>query len=406
MGLIFSFFTFSFDQMGLGSALDTLCGQSFGAKQYNMVGIHMQRAVLVVTLISIPIAIIWAYTAQILMACAQDPGVSAEAGFYARWMIPTLFAYGPLQCYIKFLQTQNIVFPIMLSSGVTTLLHILICWILVFKSGLGSKGAALANALSYWFNVFMLALYVRLSPACKKTWTGLSSEAFHDIFSFIKLAVPSAVMVCFIFWSFQFLVLLSGLLPNPMLETSVMSISLNISSLLFMIPFGLGASASTRVSNELGAGRPRAAYLAVCIAVFMAITQSLIVGLIILLSRKFWGYAYSNEEEVVNYVDIMMPILAIANLLDGIQCVLSGIARGCGWQKIGAYINLGAYYLVGTPSSVLLAFVFHFGGKGLWVGLICGLFVQALLLVTIILCTNWEKEARKAKDRVQNACVL
>ncbi|KAG1358774.1 protein DETOXIFICATION 16 [Cocos nucifera] len=297
---------------------------SFGAKQYNMLGIHMQRAMLVVTLVSIPIAIIWAYTTQILMACAQDPEISVEAGFYARWMIATLFAYGPLQCHIKFLQTQNIVFPIMLSSGVTTLLHILVCWILVFKSGLGSKGAALANAISYWFNVFLLALYVRLSPVCRRTWTGLSSEAFHGIFNFIKLAVPSAVMVCLVFWSFELLVLVSGLLPNPKLETSVMSIVLNICSLLFMIPFGLGAAASTRVSNELGAGRPQAAYLAVCIAVFMAITQGLVVGSIIVLFPKVWGYAYSNEEEVVNYVDVMMPILAVANLLDGIQCVLSG----------------------------------------------------------------------------------
>nr|XP_019703244.1 protein DETOXIFICATION 16 [Elaeis guineensis] len=311
--------------MGFGSTLDTLCGQSFGAKQYNMLGIHMQRAMLVVTLLSVPIAIIWAYTTQILMACAQDPEISMEAGFYARWMIPILFAYGLLQCHIKFLQTQNIVLPIMLSSGVTTLLHILVCWILVFKSGLGSKGAALANAISYWFNVFLLALYVRLSPVCKRTWTGLSSEAFHGIFNFIKLAVPPAVMVCLVFWSFELLVLVSGLLPNPKLETSVMSIMLNISSLLFMIPFGLGAAASTRVSNELGAGRPQAAYLGVCIAVFMAITQGLVVGLIIVLVRKFWGYAYSNEEEVVNYVDAMMPILAVANLLDGIQCVLSDL---------------------------------------------------------------------------------
>lgn len=40
-----------------------------------------------------------------------------------------------------------------------------------------------------------------------------------------------------------------------------------------------------------------------------------------------------------------------------------GTARGCGWQKIGAYINLGAYYLVGIPSALLLAFVYDFGGK-------------------------------------------
>lgn len=41
----------------------------------------------------------------------------------------------------------------------------------------------------------------------------------------------------------------------------------------------------------------------------------------------------------------------------------SGIARGCGWQKIGAIVNLGAYYLWGIPAGIFLAFVYHVGGK-------------------------------------------
>jgi Na+-driven multidrug efflux pump len=41
----------------------------------------------------------------------------------------------------------------------------------------------------------------------------------------------------------------------------------------------------------------------------------------------------------------------------------SGIAAGCGWQKIGAFVNLGAYYLMGIPTAILLAFVYHIGGK-------------------------------------------
>lgn len=74
------------------------------------------------------------------------------------------------------------------------LLHILICWISVFKSGLGNRGAALANGTSYWINVLLLALYVRISPSCKKTWTGFSKEALHGIPKFISLAIPSALM--------------------------------------------------------------------------------------------------------------------------------------------------------------------------------------------------------------------
>lgn len=179
----------------MASALDTLCGQSYGAKQHHMLGIHMQRAMLVLMIVSINLAFIWANTRSILVALGQDPEISVEAGQYAQLMIPSLFAYGILQCLNRFLQTQNIVFPMVFSSGVTTLLHILICWTMVFKSGLGNKGAAIANAISYWINVLILILYVKFSPSCSKTWTGFSKEALHGIPSFLKLAIPSALMV-------------------------------------------------------------------------------------------------------------------------------------------------------------------------------------------------------------------
>lgn len=81
---------------------------------------------------------------------------------------------------------------------------------------------------------------------------------------------------------------------------------------------------STRVSNELGAGHPKTARLSVCVVFVMAITEGLLVGFVLILIRNFWGYAYSNETEVVKYLATMMPILATSNFLDGLQCVLSG----------------------------------------------------------------------------------
>ncbi|AES76569.2 MATE efflux family protein [Medicago truncatula] len=362
---------------GMASALDTFCGQSYGAKQYRMLGVHMQRAMFILMVVAIPLAVIWANTRSILLVLGQDPEISIEAGSYAKLMVPCLFAYGLLQCLNRFLQTQNIVFPMMFSSAMTTLLHLPICWFMVYKSGLGSRGAAIANSISYWINVTILALYVKFSP--------------------------SSVMVCLEMWSFELMVLLSGLLPNPKLETSVLSISLNTSALVWMIPFGLSGAISIRVSNELGAGNPRAARLAVYVVVVIAIIESIVVGAVIILIRNIWGYAYSNEEEVVKYVAIMLPIIAVSNFLDGIQSVLSGTARGVGWQKIGAYVNLGSYYLVGIPAAVVLAFVLHVGGKGLWLGIICALFVQVVSLTIITIRTDWEKEAKKATDRVYDS---
>ncbi|XP_023531831.1 protein DETOXIFICATION 16-like [Cucurbita pepo subsp. pepo] len=391
--------------MGMASALDTFCGQSYGAKQYHMLGIYMQRAMVILLLVSIPLAVIWANTGEILKLLGQDAQISAEAGKYAKCLIPCLFAHGLVQCLNRFLQTQNIVFPMMMSSGIAALLHIALCWVMIFKAGLETRGAALANSISYWINALILILYVKFSSSCSESWTGFSAQAFHNISYFLKLAIPSTVMVCLELWSFEMVVLLSGLLPNPKLETSVLSISLNTDLTVWMIPMGLSAAASTRVSNELGAGRPAGAKLAACLVMTIAVIEGLLLGTVLILIRNVWGYAYSNEQEVVKYVADIVPIIAVSTFFDGLQCVLSGIVRGCGWQKIGAYVNLGSYYLVGIPSAVLLAFVLHIGGKGLWLGIISALAVQTLSLAIITIRTNWDEEAKIAAERVYESVI-
>eukprot|EP00258_Populus_trichocarpa_P038900 XP_024454919.1 protein DETOXIFICATION 10 [Populus trichocarpa] len=86
--------------------------------------------------------------------------------------------------------------------------------------------------------------------------------------------------------------------------------------------------------------------------------------------------------------------------MDSLQAVLSGVARGSGWQKIGAYINLGSFYLVGLPVAAVLGFVAHLRGKGLWIGILAGSFVQSVLLSIVTACTDWNKQATKARERV------
>ena len=81
---------------------------------------------------------------------------------------------------------------------------------------------------------------------------------------------------------------------------------------------------STRVSNELGAGRPDAARLATQVIMVLGVVSSISVSLAIVLVRNLWGHAYSNDKEVVEYISRIMPIIAVAFLFDDMQCVLSG----------------------------------------------------------------------------------
>ncbi|KAK7380073.1 hypothetical protein VNO78_32450 [Psophocarpus tetragonolobus] len=387
--------------IGMSSALDTFCGQSYGAKQYHMVGIHMQRGLVVMMLTTIPISIIWAYLRPILVVLHQDKAIAAQAQLYARYLIPSLSANVVLRCIIKFLQTQNVVVPMVLASGFTTLAHVLLCWLFVLKFGLGVKGAAIAYCISNWLNTVLLALYIKFSSSCKSTWTGFSRESLHNIPQFLRLAFPSTLMVCLEQWTFQIMVFLSGALPNPKLQTSVLSICFNTTGLFWMIPFGVSAAASTRISNELGAGCPKAAYLAVKVTLFISFMVGALGFTLLTLTRNIWGRIFTNVPEVIRYVASMTPILATSVFVDSLQTAFSGIVRGCGWQKLGAYVNLGSYYLVGLPFAIVLAFVLRTKGMGLLLGILLALAIQVVCFLVVTLRTNWEKEANKAAERVR-----
>ncbi|XP_073007057.1 protein DETOXIFICATION 14-like isoform X1 [Typha latifolia] len=386
--------------LGMACGLETLCGQAYGAQQYQKLGIHTYRAIVTLLVVCVPISLLWCSMGKILSFIGQDPMISLEAGKYAIWMIPGLFAYATVQPLMKFLQSQSLIIPMLLICATTLCFHIPLCWVMVFKTSLRNTGAALSISISYWLNVLMLGVYIKYSDSCKATRSPFSSEAFRGVGEFLRIALPSAVMICLEWWSFELLVLLSGLLPNPELETSVLSICLTSITLLYTIPYGLGAAASTRVSNELGAGNPGRARSAVRVVMLLAVSEAALVSGTLLALRKIVGYAYSNEMEVINYVTKMVPLVCISVITDSLQGVLSGVARGCGWQHLGAYVNLGSFYLIGIPIAVLLGFVLHIGGRGLWMGIVCGSVTQTILLSFITSFTNWQQMANNARERV------
>ncbi|KAL6529956.1 hypothetical protein OROMI_028601 [Orobanche minor] len=385
---------------GMASALETLCGQAYGAEQYRRVGTLTYGAILCLFLVCLPISVLWIYTEKLLIFMGQDPSISAQAGKFAILLIPTLFPYAILQSLIRYLQTQSLILPMLWSSLASLCFQLPLCWAFIFKLNLGSAGGALSIGISYWFNVIALVLVVKYSPTCRKTSATFSRDVFVTMREFFKFAIPSAVMVCLEWWSFELVVLLSGVLPNPQLETSVLSICFTITSLHYHIPYSFGAAASTLVSNELGAGKPEAARVALGAVLVLSVAEFLLASITIYICRGVLGYAFSEEKEVVGYVKEMAPFLCLSIVMDSLQSVLSGVARGSGRQHIGAYVNLGSYYLVGIPVALLLGFVMHLKGEGLWTGLVAGATVQSLSLSLITGLTDWKKQASRARERI------
>jgi MATE family multidrug resistance protein len=130
---------------------------------------------------------------------------------------------------------------------------------------------------------------------------------------------------CFISSLFCLYYLDTPIVANVDLLSCSVSHSLNTAALAYMIPFGVSAAVSTRVSNELGAGQPDVAKFSVKIGLGLSSIQALIIASTQLILRNLWGNIFSSSDEVVDYVAKMMPLLAITSFMDGIQGVLSGM---------------------------------------------------------------------------------
>lgn len=182
-------------QLGMAGGLETLCGQTYGAEEYHKFGNYTCCAIISLILICFPVSILWTYMEKLLIFSGQDPSISQVAGKYSICLIPALFGYAVLQSLVRYFQAQSLILPMLISSCSVLCLHVPLCWVLTFTLQLGNAGAALAIGISYWLNVVFLGFYMKYSLSCEKTRVRFTKEAFIHIREFIRLAIPSALML-------------------------------------------------------------------------------------------------------------------------------------------------------------------------------------------------------------------
>ncbi|XP_044482847.1 protein DETOXIFICATION 19-like isoform X4 [Mangifera indica] len=319
------------------------------------------------------------------------------------WATVTGFAFMNI---LRFLQTQSVVMPMVLFSALPLGIHFGIAYPLVHCTSLGFKGASLAASVSLWISILVLVTYVFCAKKFKHTWEGFTCESFSFILTNLKLALPSATMVCLEYWAFEVLVFLAGLMPNSEQTTSLIAMCVNTETIAYMITYGLSAAASTRVSNELGAGNVSQAKNAMAVTLKLSIFLALIVVLALAFGHNIWASFFSDSSEIIKQFASLTPLLAISIMFDSVQGVLSGVARGCGWQHLAVWANLATFYFIGMPIAVLLGFKLKLHASGLWIGLICGLSSQASSLLLISMCRNWTKMAILASRETETPSLV
>lgn len=184
----------SYLQLGLASGLETLCGQAYGAKQYHMLGIYLQRSWIVLVVTAFFLEPIYIFAAPILKALDQDEAIAEEAGTIAHWFIPVIFAYVvsfSCQIYLQ-AQSKNIIITYLAAFSLAS--HILLSWLLTVNYKFGVPGAMISTIVAFWLPNAGQLIYV-IWGGCRETWGGFTMLAFKDLWPVVKLSLSSGAML-------------------------------------------------------------------------------------------------------------------------------------------------------------------------------------------------------------------
>ncbi|XP_043712984.1 protein DETOXIFICATION 27-like [Telopea speciosissima] len=386
--------------LGMASALETLCGQAYGAKQYHMLGIYLQRSWIVLFLFAILLLPIFVFATPILKLTGQTIEVAEKSGKVALWLIPLHFSCVFQFTIQRFLQCQLKTSVIAWVSGLAFAVHVFVSWFFVYRLRVGIVGIAIILDCSWWLTVLGLFVYT-ICGECRLTWTGFSSEAFVGLWQFLKLSTASGIMLCLENVYYRMLIIVSGFLEKNDVALDALSICMTIFGCESMIPLGFLAATGVRVANDLGAGNSKGAKFASTVSVVTSLVVALFFFILILAFHNRIALFFSSNLAVIKAVNELSMLLAVTILVNCIQPVLSGVAIGSGWQTRVAYINIGCYYFIGVPLGILLGWVFNSGIMGIWIGMIGGTVVQTLILIILTMRCDWEGEAQKATSHME-----
>lgn len=378
---------------GIATALDTLCPQAYGAKNYVLLSIHVQRCFIFSLAVYIPCALLWWYSSTYLKFIIQTERVLQLTEVFLRVLTVGGPAYIFFENAKRFLQAQGIFEA---GTGILFLsapFNIFLSWFLVWneKFGMGFIGAPIATIINFYLMSILLVLYVVFIDG-KKCWFGIATvtELLSNWRELSTLAIPGIIMLESEYFAYEIMTLFASYLGT--IQLAAQSAVSSIASLAYMVPFAISIATSTRIANFIGGSNVHGAKIATYMGLYLGLTLALCNCVLLFTFKSHIAKLFSEDQQVIDLiVYLFSPYIAVIQIFDGVACVASGILRAQGLQKIGGYINFLAYYAFAIPLALVLNKLFNLELVGLWLGIGSGMLLIAATEIGVILSTNWDE---------------
>ena len=383
------FVSFTFG-MGVLSAVAPLVAQAFGARNPRLVRRALRTGLWAALLIALPVMAFPLRGEQVLLALGQAP---ITAHLAQQYLFGLAWGIAPALCFLAvrgFMGALHRPQPVLWITLAAIPANALTVYLLMYGAWglprLGLFGAGLATTMvncgsflaSLWFATRRRPFrkYHVLGHLWRIDWP-LMRQLF---------AVGAPISVAFLmeYGLFAAATLLMGLIGTAALAAH--QIALQVTAILFMVPFGIGMAATVRVGHAVGRNDSAAATRAGLMAMLLGIVLVAILTLAVVLgrfaiARFFLGEAAHSAAATIELAAKLLLVGATFFVADGLQSIAVGSLRGMKDTRTPLLFAAISYWLIGFTSSYGLAFWTPLGAIGVWIGLSCGTTIYAILLV-------------------------
>lgn len=295
-------------------------------------------------------------------------------------MIPLML----FQTFRTYADGMSETYPAMIAILIGNVVNIALNYTLIFgKFGapaLGVNGAALGTLIS---RILMVVVIIFIVYRWKNLWFYIvqanlkrySKAIFKRV---LGLSIPTSMQMFFEVSAFSCATIMMGLISKE--AQAAHQIAINLAAITFLICTGLAMAATIRVGNQLGLQDGPAVRKVGFSAVIQIIVFMAICALIFIVFRHWLPTLYIDDPKVINIAVGLIILAGVFQIPDGIQVTTLGALRGLQDVKVPTLITFFAYFVVGIPSCIVLAFGFDMGPPGIWIGLVISLIVSAVLL--------------------------
>jgi len=388
------------------SAVSPMIAHILGASPGDRAGVRAatRMGFWAVILLSVPLVGFLLLAKHVLILLGQEPVLATDAGRFVGmlcWGLPFSLSYQVLRNFSTALSRPHAPLIVMIVSvGFNALGDYAMIFGHFGLPRLGLVGSGMASAASYAFSFLAMLVVIWLTPALRKyrIFRRFHRPHLEKLGEVFRLGMPIGLTMMFEAMLFNAATLIMGTFGTVAVAAHMVSI--NVPSITFMVPLGIGLAATVRVGLAAGAGDReavrRAGYSALLMGTaFMAFTGIVLWVFPESIARLYFADPVANATTIA-LATLLLHVAAVFQIVDGIQVVGAMSLRGLKDARVPMWIAGASYWLAGFPVCIGLAYGFHMKGLGIWIGLAFGLAVAAASMTWRFWYLSRDRQARVA----------